>query len=128
MTRFKDKPKKPMEPNTVAYCIDVPDRWTLTKRTNDWMDKQTTTDMRRGYRVGSFIDRAEFLFMRTCSMKKVSTDRTVLLEHHSFEIIILISFFRDHAITTANSKNSEDLPVKPSRQHVSLFPNKIPYP
>ena len=75
MTRFKDKPKKPMEPNTVAYCIDVPDRWTLTKRTNDWMDKQTTTDMRRGYRVGSFIDRAEFLFMRTCSMKKVSTHR-----------------------------------------------------
>ena len=50
MTRFKDKPKKPMDQNTVAYCIDVPDRWTLTKRTNDWMDKQTTTDMRRGYR------------------------------------------------------------------------------
>ena len=50
MTRFKDKPKKAMEPNTVAYCIDVPDRWTLTKRTNDWMDKQCTTDMRRGYR------------------------------------------------------------------------------
>ena len=50
MTRFKDKPKKAMEPNTVAYCTDVPDRWTLTKRTNDWMDKQTTTDMRRGYR------------------------------------------------------------------------------
>ena len=74
MTRFKDKPKKPMDPNTVAYCIDVPDRWTLTKRTNDWMDVQTTTDMRRGYRVGSFIDRAEFLFMRTCSMKKVSTN------------------------------------------------------
>ena len=121
MTRFKDKPKKPMEPNTVAYCIDVPDRWTLTKRTNDWMDKQTTTDMRRGYRVGSFIDRAEFLFMRTCSMKKVSTDRTVLLEYHNFEIIMLISFFRDHAITTANSKNVEDLPVKHSRQPVSLF-------
>ena len=51
MTRFKDKPNKAiMDPHTVEYCRDVPDRWTLTKRTNDWMDKQTTTDMRRGYR------------------------------------------------------------------------------
>ena len=31
-------------------------------------------------RVGSFIDKAEFLFMRTCSMKKVRVATKIALE------------------------------------------------
>ena len=57
-------------------------------------------------------------------MKKVSTDFLILHDKiisNNSKILIFIFNFRDHAITTVNSKNSEDLPAKHSRQHVSLF-------
>ena len=95
-------------------------------------------------RIGSFIDRAEFLFMRTCSMKKVSILYVQKISiayswHPTVEFLEkylrpssqknsdFLTFYRDHAITTVNSKNSEGLPAKHSRQHVSLFiiPNQV---